>query len=84
MQAVSAGVAILAASRHGLARLDHDWGTRCARLIARRVSFGNLTVVVVSTCLEHSTGLEGANVGLLGELQEFLAALTEPFVAGAD
>ena len=65
---------MLTASHRGVARVDHDWGLHHSRLIARRVTFGNLTVVAVSARLEHSAGLGGMSFDLQAEPQEFLAA----------
>ena len=64
--------------------MARDWNVHDARILARRVAFGDLVSVMVSVYLEHSVRLTGANVDLLGDLQEFLNSLSEPFIVGAD
>ena len=84
VQAVSSGVGILAATHRGFAPVGQEWGQHSSRILARRVAFGDLVVVVVSLYLEHSVKVTGMNVDILGELQTFLNELSEPFIVGAD
>ena len=81
-QEVSSGVGILTADFRGVAPISQEWGDHSSRVIARRIAFGDMVIVVVSLYLVHSCGVAKANLDILGQLQEFVNGLSEPFIIG--